>query len=769
MQSAQSPAELLRQVVHEGRSALLEPEVYALLNAAGIETPRSLLLEGEPGELPPADAVEPLEALVREADLGVVVKIVSPDLMHKSDVGGVAFASSAPGEVQRAARQVWREVIRRQPSARLRGILVSERVANLSGSPAGEVLLSVRRDPAFGVVVVLGLGGLLTEWYGAVGAGRSTVVLPPTEIPRALAQAVETHPALALLFRPSRVHPRAPLDLERVGQSLTRLADLFAATEVERDGARLALAEIEVNPLRVTPNGELVAVDGVARIEPLPPIAPARPLEKIASLLAPRSALVMGASSKGANPGRIILHNLRAAEGLDYGGLYAIHPREERIEGVPCLPSLDALPHPVDLAVVAIPAEGARDAIVALSAEPSRARSVILIPGGFAETGRGNLEGEIIEALQASHRRPDGGPVLVGGNCLGIVSKGQYNTFFLPHYKLPFHDAPGDSMVAVSQSGAYLVTLSSNLDGVIYPRALISFGNQMDLTVADFCQWFAVDDSVRVLAFYIEGFKPGDGERFVRAARLARDRGKRVVVFKAGKTALGAKAAASHTASLAGDYAVARALMADAGALVAETLDQFEDAIKILTLLVDRWPASPGAPGAAGPQARVGVLSNAGFECSTVMDRLFGLEPASLTADTRARLAGCLPGIAHADNPVDTTPMATTAQFVAAAEALVDDPFVDAVLVSAIPVTPSLENLPPSLSGAHSENVYASGSLAQELIRVFRGSRKPMVAVVDSGRLYDDFVQVLQRGGIPTYRKIDRGSRALAALYGLGG
>src|SRR5512143_2956679 len=142
------------------------------------------------------------------------------------------------------------------------------------------------------------------------------------------------------------------------------------------------------------------------------------------------------------------------------------------------------------------------------------------------------------------------GPVLVGGNCLGIVSKHRYNTFFVPYYKLPFHDAPGDRLVAISQSGAYLVSLSSNLDGIVFPRASISFGNQMDLTVSDFLEHFLEDDSVGVVACYVEGFKPGDGARFVDLARRIRARGRRVIALKAGRTELGAQAARSHTASL---------------------------------------------------------------------------------------------------------------------------------------------------------------------------------------------------------------------------
>jgi acyl-CoA synthetase (NDP forming) len=308
--------------------------------------------------------------------------------------------------------------------------------------------------------------------------------------------------------------------------------------------------------------------------------------------------------------------------------------------------------------------------------------------------------------------------------------------------------------VAVSQSGAYLVSLTSNLDGIVFPRASISYGNQMDLTAADFLEYFADDATIRLLVFYVEGFAPLDGERFQRVARRVTKEGRHVILFKAGKTPLGSEATRSHTASLAGDYAVAQALLEGAGVLVAQSLDMFEDYTKVYTMLGDRLPAG----------RRLAVLSNAGFECAAVLDKLYGLTPAALAEPTVARLRECLPGIAHAANPIDATPMADTLAFVEAAAALLDDAGVDALLVSPIPVTPSLDILAPDPFGAHSENLFSKGSLAQELLRLFRATRKPLVVNVDSGRLYDDFVGVLQHGGIPVYRKIDRASRALSAL-----
>ena len=132
----------------------------------------------------------------------------------------------------------------------------------------------------------------------------------------------------------------------------------------------------------------------------------------------------------------------------------------------------------------------------------------------------------------------------------------------------------------------------------------------MDLTVADFLEHFNGQDGVDVVACYVEGFRPGDGARFLAAIGEARRRGKRVVVFKAGKTALGAQAAASHTASLAGDYAVAKACLESAGATVAESLDEFEDLLKTFTLLAGR-PARPAA-GGHHQQRRLRVLDGDG-------------------------------------------------------------------------------------------------------------------------------------------------------------
>ncbi len=747
---------ILRAAEAAGRRRLLESEVYRILGEAGIETPRFAVL--------PVDASADL---LREAaaglggarpQAGTVLKILSPDILHKTEAGALEFASGDPNDVAAAAARLIERVRRTRPRARLEGILLCERIVFSPHVPGNELLLSFRQDPALGPIVFLGLGGLLTEWFGGLAPGRTTWILSAHDpiLEREMPPEIEPlGPVFSLVLRPSRLHDEPPFDAVALWAVIRRWTDLALTFANDASESPFVLEELEVNPLAAVPGRVGVALDGIGRIGKEKPAVRRRKIEKIANLLGPRSVAVIGASGKGMNAGRMILQNLRAAEGIAYGHIHVVHPKEREIDTIPCVPAIRDLPERVDLAVVSVPAGAARDAIRDLITL-EKAHSIILIPGGFAETGEQSLADEILGAIESGRSHSDGGPVLVGGNCLGIVSKRQYNTFFLPQYKLPFHDARGDNLAAVSQSGAYLVTLTSNLDGMIFPKASISYGNQMDLTVSDFVEHYLDDPDVQVIACYVEGFQPLDGLRFVKLVREHKRRGRTILVFKAGRTDLGAQAAASHTASLAGDYAATRALLVHAGAIVAETLNQFEDFAKVFTMLYDRVPGG----------RRVGVISNAGFECSTAMDSLYELTAARFSEPTRTALAGCLPAIAHADNPVDATPMATTSQFVAAVEAILADPGVDALVISAVPVTQALDDLPPDPAGAHAENIYSLSSLPQELIRAFRSSRKPIVAAVDSGRIYDDCVGLLQRAGIPTYRKIDRATRALSRYCG---
>ncbi len=733
---------------------LNESEVYRLLQGCGVRVCPSVFL--------PLDADAPRRAewgagaMALADDQGrLLLKIVGRDILHKSDVGGVRVldqvTTSGVDTLVAAAAAMVADVEAAVAPGAVEGVLAAAFVPHIANRPGQEVLLSLRQDPAFGPVVVVGIGGLLTEWYGRGTAGASRLIFPAGGLRESdVAEAMLAHPLLSLLCAPSRLYARPPLSPSALARSVCALGGLAAAFAAAA-GERPTLEEIEINPA-VAVDGELVAIDGVGLVSRRVWPAHRRPLARIGKLLRPRSAVVLGVSARAANPGRIILQNLLRSPGVDREKIFLVHPKESVIDGVPCYGEVSELPEKVDLAVVCIPAEGARDAIADLI-RFDRAESIILIPGGFAEAGQGDLAAEIESIIETGHSRPGGGPVLVGGNCLGIVSRDSYNTFFLPGYKLPFAAAEaGDNLALVSQSGAYLVTFASNYDGVINPRASISLGNQMDLTVADFVSYFLDQEEVDVIACYVEGFRLGDGARFLASAKEAKLRGKHVIIYKAGRTPLGAKAAASHTASLAGDYDVARSCLEDAGVVVAEELVEFESLIKTFTMLSRRRPAGP----------RVGIISNAGFECTAVNDSLGVLRLAEFDAATTAVLDESLPSFAHRANPVDATPMAGTEAYSRSVKAIMDSPEVDCGIIASVPVTGALDNLPAAADGSHPEDLAAAGSQPREFVRILSQSQKPAVVVVDSGPLYDPMVRLIEAAGIPVFRKIDQAARAFS-------
>ena len=463
---------------------------------------------------------------------------------------------------------------------------------------------------------------------------------------------------------------------------------------------------------------------------------------------------MIGVSADSMNAGRVILRNLVEGGGVPRERIWAVHPRAAQIDGCRCVASPSDLPEPVDMAVVSVPAgQGAE--VVGELVTSRRARSVTLIPGGFAETEKGRaIETRLRRLIDDAHRSEDGGVLVNGGNCLGIISvPGRYSTFFIPPYKLPLLDAPGRNVASLSQSGAYLVTQISNLAGVLRPRYAVSFGNQIDLTLSDYLEYLESDPEVAVFSVYLEGFQRGDGARFVACARRLRAKGRPVVFYKAGRSPEGGAAAASHTAAAVGDYDVCRELIESAGVVDCASLDEFEDLTQVFSLLAGRAVTGP----------RVAVLSNAGFEATAAADNLAGLRLADLTPETRTQLARLLPpGVVDVHNPLDTTPLMPTDRYVECARAMAEDPGVDVVLVAGVPATPFLDNLPRG--EGHSEDIEGAFSVPSRLVELFRAAAKPMVFSVDSGGLYDAGVLRMRRAGLPCYRRIDRAIRALAAF-----
>jgi acyl-CoA synthetase (NDP forming) len=724
--------ELSLTAAAEGRTHLTEAEGFELCEHLGLATPKRAYLD-------PTDAGDAVDLEQFGGDR-VVVKVVDAALAHKSDIGGVEICGRSRGELERTVT-----ALRSRCGDRPVTLCVYEFVPHETRL-GGELLLSVCSTREFGPVVTLGLGGLdaerLTAWEPlfCVASGSAA---------KRLEETLATQPLLELLTARFRGQP--PLVETGILSSVLGTVSDFAAASMP------PLAELEINPL-VVAAGRPVALDVLGRLAPDSPQPRApRPLDKLERLLRPASIAVAGVSRRR-NPGRIILDNIRRA-GFPTEGLWVVKPGVEEIDGCRAVPSVDELPDRVDLLVLAISADEV-PAVVERVVEGRLAESIILIPGGLGESRGSRQRAQRVEDSLARSRKTEWrGPLVNGGNCLGIKSSpGRYDTLFIPGHKLRFAREPETPLALVSQSGAFAVARSSKL-ATLSPRYVVSVGNQIDLTVADYLTWLADDEQVRVVACYVEGFRRGDGARFLAAVERLAAAGRPVVLYRAGRTTAGAEAAASHTASLAGAYRLTRQLAARAGALVADSLEEFEDLTATACLLDGRSVAG----------RRLGAVSNAGFESVAIADRLGGFELPRFSARCRERLREMLAGhrlesIVSLRNPLDVTPIVDDASFAEAAAAILEDPAVEVGIVGCVPLTPALATLPASPE--HSEDVASTESVAGRLIELWGRTEKAWAAVVDAGSRYDSCAEMMAGAGVPTFRTVDRAMRAIDAYCG---
>ena len=840
----------------DGRTFLFEHEVYEMLRLAGIAVPRfKFIAKGR------TVGAKDLAGFKSE---DLVLKVVAPLIQHKTDVGGVRFVKNRAAAVNAGLKAIaadvpgrfreWAKSASSAPSppsvdtvaaddgrggrlsphprasrrpglcpgapSRLtrpgikttsewqvegsfldiRGVLICEKVDYEKIGFGTEILIGIRNTREFGPVLTVGAGGVEVEFLnerlkeGSAAAIASPHLLAKKDILGHLDPLAVT----AKLIRPFRGRP-AVLSSAALRDTYSRMAALAAHYSPFAAG-RFVIEEAEVNPF-VVRAGKLLPLDGLCRFSRTHVRLKGRPIAEIACLLHPDSIAVIGVSER-MNIGRVILTNI-LKQGFPPDKIYVVKPGLDRIEGCRCLPDVAALPETVDLFVLTLAAEQCGDIMAELVAR-GKARSVIIIAGGMGEKRGGeNIEERIVGLLADSRAQGRPTPVVNGGNCVGIYSKpGRYDTTFIPAAKLRFPKAERSRLVYISQSGAFMLSRISKLDR-IEPIYAISFGNQLDLRVSDYVNYLKGEPDVRIFAVYMEGFKPGDGFLLAKAVReVLADPGRSVVVYKGGRSAEGRKATSSHTASVAGEYGVCRAVLENAGAFVADTIFEFENILIALDTL-DGRPVRGN---------RVGLISNAGFESVAMSDslgdaRARGYMPRERTAEsdprakagapadlgdsvvkddlvvadvadacngrlvlaaftetTKARLAAALAPLGidklqDVKNPLDTTPVADDAVFGECARAILEDPGVDCAVISPVPMTPALQTLAPG-PGTR-EDIRDPKSTPSRIIEIFRATDKPFVVNIDAGAAYDPMAGMLASAGIPVFRRSDEAVKFL--------
>ena len=382
----------------------------------------------------------------------------------------------------------------------------------------------------------------------------------------------------------------------------------------------------------------------------------------MAPLFAPRSVAVVGASQVPGKIGAAIFQNLVAA-GFR-GDLYPINPNAREIGGRPSFPRVSDVPGEVDLAVIAVPAARVEDALDDCIAK--NVKGVVVITAGFGETGEEGRRREraLLEKVRAAGIR------MVGPNCMGLLStdpKVRLNAQFAPLYP------PEGNVALSSQSGALGIALLEHASRLnLGISSFVSVGNKADVSGNDLIQYWAEDPRTSVILLYLESF--GNPVRFSRIARRV-GRKKPIVAVKAGRSAAGARAAASHTGALAQSDAVIDALFRQAGVIRTRTLEELFD---VATLLAHQ-PVPKGS--------RVGILTNAGGPGILAADvcEARGLTLPALSSATRAKLREFLPSTASVGNPVDMIASATPEQYEKSLRLLLEDENIDSVLVIFIP------------------------------------------------------------------------------------
>ena len=445
-------------------------------------------------------------------------------------------------------------------------------------------------------------------------------------------------------------------------------------------------------------------------------------------LLNPRSIAIIGASHDERRPGGQPLHALTS---YGYSGqVYAVNPRYTEVRSIQCYPDVAALPAPVDLAIVALPASEVPRILEACGA--AGIHNALVLSAGFREIGAAgaDAQAQLDAALASSSVR------IVGPNCIGMLNLGQ-RVFagFGAGFRQP--DWKRGPIAMISQSGGFAYSIMAFCQeagvGMDY---MISTGNEADLGVLDFIEHFLEDDEIRLIAVYLEGIR--EGRRLRALGRRALEIGKPIAVWKVGNTATGQRAAVSHTANLTEEYDFYRDVFREGGFVEIREVYDLIDAAKVFR------------SGKRPQGRRAAIVTTSGGAGVLLADRCEELkvELPSIADTTRAALAKLLPSFASMANPIDFT--AALAQkepeFTRATELVIADANIDLAIVRSFP-------------GRDVE------AWAQHLIEQSKTSAKPiLVSLSGTPAQAATWAPLLEANGVPCFEVPSRAVSGAAML-----
>ncbi len=588
------------------RNALNEMEGKALLAGYGVNVPRSVRV---------ADTSE-VDRRIADKTPPFALKVLSADILHKSDAGGVRLNLVDAASIKSAIEEM--TALPTIDTDTIDGFLIEE-----MAPPGKEVVIGGLSDPQFGPMIMVGLGGVFVEVLKDV----SFRLCPITE--RDAREMLDELRGKAIL---EGTRGEAAVSLDAIVDLLLKIGGKDGLLTRHGDG----IAELDINPVIVGPDSA-VAVD-VAIVLNKTASGADKPEDETANsitarfeaLFAPKTIAVVGASTTSSIIANTFIRRMKA---YGYAGeIYPIHPKAQEIEGLKAYPSMGETPKPVDYAYIATRADRIPPLIGAAKGNVKFAQ---VISSGFREVEEGiALEADLLaQAREAGCR-------LIGPNCLGIYSPRGGVTF------------PVDAPKELGHVG--VVTQSGGLGTDIIKRGqwrglrfsgFVTAGNCADISPADLLEFYLADPQTSVIGFYLEDI--GDGRRFFDLLRNA-STPKPLVLMKGGRSELGRMAAASHTGALADNMAAWNALCAQTPTVMVDTVDQFVNALLALQQLTVRPER---------PTKKVVLFGNGGGTSVLATDFFAarGLEVTPFPAHTRQTLEalGLPPGTSVA-NPIDT-------------------------------------------------------------------------------------------------------------------
>ncbi len=675
---------ILDQVKAEGRTALTAPEGKAVCDAYGVPVPK----EGV------ATTASDAAKLATKIGYPVVLKIVSPQILHKTEAGGVLVGAKSAADVRRGFATIMASARKYNKKAELLGVQVQQMVGG-----GQEVIIGAVTDPSFGKLVAFGLGGVLVEVLKDV-----TFRLAPAS----------KDDALSML---DGIAAAAVLKGVRGAEGVNRAALATVIRNVSQlVGDFPEIAEMDLNPVFASKKGA-IAADVRIVLDSNPPVPRFRPkhediVRDMNRIMKPDAVAVIGASGETGKIGNSVMKNL--INGGYQGAIYPINPSADEIMGLKAYKSVKDVPGNIDVAVFAIPAKFVAAALVECGEK--KIPGAVLIPSGFAETG--NVEGQ--KEIQAIGRKY--GVRLMGPNIYGFY----YTWKNLCATFCTAYDFKGHAALSSQSGGIGMAIIGFSRSAKMGVSAIVGLGNKSDIDEDDLLTFFEQDDNTRIIAQHCEDLK--DGRAFAEVAKRVSKK-KPVVMLKAGRTSLGARAASSHTGALAGNDKIYDDVLRQSGVIRAKALRE----------LLEYARAIPVLPTPKGEN--VVIITGAGGSGVLLSDACVdnGLKLMAMPADLDAAFRKFIPPFGAAGNPVDITGGEPPTTYKNTIRLGLEDPRIHALILGYwhTIITPPM--------------VFAQ--LAAEVVAEMKaqGIEKPVVASLAGDVQVEEAAEYLFDHGIPAY------------------